>query len=311
MVPIRPGSERDWRALRMLLPEAFHYGSGARALVATSEDGLRIVGAAAVSPRLRSEPALGPRVAVHVIPPCRRRGIGQQLVEACAAAAGNRAAALYAWQPVPAQSDDAQRYRQLGFDRTVTLLEGHTEVERAFSHLNPLYEQVVERGWIPPEARLAPLDAGHAAQIARLHVDYLGGQYEQIIAAVRGELPLRYVPDLSPVLLVEGQIRGFTLARMQAEGIAAVDATVVHPAFRRGWANLWLKFAGACACRDLGIHTLLFYTYDRHTDTRKISRQVGGTIVEMVEPYMRLPRPPRPADGPRPDAPADHIPEPR
>jgi N-acetylglutamate synthase-like GNAT family acetyltransferase len=286
---IRPGADHDWRALRMLIPEAFHHGSGARAFVATAEDDQKVIGAAAISPRLRSEPVSGPRVALHVIPPFRRRGIASRLLASCACiAAGQGAAALYAWQPLLPDSAEARAYAALGFDRSVKVEQGRADVQKSYEYLKPRYDQMVERQYIPASAKLVPLNAAYAGEIARLHVQFLGGRADEIEAQVRGQSPVRYHPDLSPMILFDGQVMGFTLARLWDDGNVLVDSQAIHPLLRQGWANLWLKFAGVCACRDMQIRTILFYSYDRHTDTRKLSRKVGVSSREMIEPYALL-----------------------
>jgi GNAT superfamily N-acetyltransferase len=301
---IRAGGAQDWRALRMLLPQAFFHGSGAQSLVATTEDGRLIIGAAAMSPRLRSHPLPGVSVAAHVVPPYRRRGLGRQLVNACRSLAMQRnASGLYAWQPLAEASEDASAYRRLGFDRTVAVQEGRADVEMGYKHLKPLYDQVMERQWIPAGARLVPYDQADAIEIAKLHVMHLGGQMQEILSRLRGQSPVRYHPRLSPVVLVDGHVMGFTLAQVLAGGMVLVDSTVVDPQLRGGWANLWLKFAGVSECRDMAIHTVVYYTYDNHSDTRKLSRQVGAVSRQLVEPYQVLQH----GDAPPPDAPRDHI----
>jgi len=294
----------------MLIPDAFHHGGGARAIVATSSDGRHIIGAAAVSPRLRSDPVTGPRIALHVIPPFRRRGIGARLLAACAqVAAAERAAALYAWQPLLPESLEARAYAGIGFDRSIRVEEGRADVEKSYQYLKPFFDELVQRQWIPPAAKLVPLSPAYASEIANLHVQYLGGRPDEIAAQVRGELPIRYHPQLSPVILVDGKVMGFTLARLFGERQTLVDSHALHPRLRGGWASLWLKFAGLCACRDLGIATTLFYSYDRHTDTQKLSRKAGVVIREMIEPYILLENP-RFAAAPRPDVPGDRNPPP-
>jgi hypothetical protein len=41
--------------------------------------------------------------------------------------------------------------------------------------------------------------------------------------------------------------------------VKLAESTVVDPSLRGGWANLWLKHAGATASVRLGLHTLLYY----------------------------------------------------
>jgi hypothetical protein len=110
-------------------------------------------------------------------------------------------------------------------------------------------------------------------------------------------------------MLVDGQVMGFTLARMLGSGKTLVDSHAIHPVLRGRWASLWLKFAGVCACRDAGVRTILFYSYAHHTDTQKLSRKSGTVIRELIEPYVLL-EALRPAAAPTPNGPGDHTPEP-
>ena len=270
----------------MLLPAAVHFGSGVRAAVATDGDGL-IVGAAALSARPRADPVSGLRVALHVIPPRRGRGLGRALSEACAdVARGAGAEALYAWGPVDPAAGEP--WRRLGFGHSCTVRESRVSLAAALNYLTPFYERVVAEGWIPPDARLVPLDRADAREVARLHVAQLGGELESLVRRISGNVPPPYHPAMSPVILVNGRVMAFSLALPLPGGIALAESTVVDPSLRGGWANLWLKIAGATESLRLGLHTLLYYTYDRHTDTRKLGRQVGGVTRELVEPYKLL-----------------------
>jgi GNAT superfamily N-acetyltransferase len=115
---IRFGRETDWRALRLLLPGAFHLGSGTTPIVAAEREMGLVVGVAAMASRLRLDPVTGTWVDVHVIPPYRRRGIGRELIDACATAARVQGArALYAWAPMPVADPRVTAWKALGFER--------------------------------------------------------------------------------------------------------------------------------------------------------------------------------------------------
>ena len=274
--------------MRMLLPQAVHHGSKVATLVATDANGL-IVGAAAISPRLRTLPLPGPRCALHVIPPARGKGLGRELADTAAHLArrlGGRA--LYAWDMHEADSRPIAMWARLGFTQTVCVQEARTEVARGLEYLKPIFQGVVERGYIPANARVVPLVQADPLQIARLHVDCLGGIYEEILAALHGETPLRYNAQLSPVVLVDGKVMAFNLCERTGADCGFVHATVVHPSLRDGWANLWLKYRGLCACVDLGVKTLLSHSYDQHRDTRRITRAFGATTRMLLEPYRIL-----------------------
>src|SRR5688500_2342307 len=115
---IRFADERqDWRALRMLLPEAVHHACGCDVLVATDDDASRrIIGAVAVAPLMRRTPLQGPKTAFHVIEAWRRRGVARELRNAAINMAAARGAhALYAADSVDPKSSEAAAWRALGF----------------------------------------------------------------------------------------------------------------------------------------------------------------------------------------------------
>lgn len=272
----------------------------------------RIIAAAALSPRSRTHPEPGPRVAVHVIPPARGQGIGHALVDACASVAKSEGAgALYAWSPITHDAPEAHAWNRLGFDQSCHVLEARADLARALAYLTPYYDRVVADGWIPHNARLVPLNRADPAEVARLQVQHLGGQLDELVSRISGRVPPPYHPEMSPVILVDGRVKAFTLALPLPGGVALAESTVVDPSLRGGWANLWLKVAGASASLRLGLHTLLYYTYDRHTDTRKLGRQVGGSIRDLIEPYRMLSQAHLPtAFAPSPGARDGHIPSP-
>src|SRR5450432_1053612 len=97
---IRPAQQSDYRAARILLPNAVHFGSGCIVVVAESSDDHRVIAAAALSARLRNLPVSGARVDVHVIPPWRKYGIARALIEQMTHVARNLGAkAIFAFNP--------------------------------------------------------------------------------------------------------------------------------------------------------------------------------------------------------------------
>jgi len=272
----------------MLLPAAVHHGSAVWALIAADQSG-QIAGAAAISPRLRAHPMPGPRFAVHVIPPARGKGLGGELTQTGGRFAHSRGAqALYSWDLLEADSPAIAAWAKLGFDQSVRVEEGRADVKRVVDYLEPLYQSVVERRWIPGEARIIPLNQADPRQIARLHVDCLGGTIDDLLRLLRGDAPARYDPALSAAIIVDGRVVGFTLTERTGAASGFVHATVVHPALRKRWANLWLKYHVACRCMESGITTLLYHSYDQHSDTRRFNRVIGATIRTLLEPYRVL-----------------------
>jgi GNAT superfamily N-acetyltransferase len=292
---IRPAHPSDWRALRLLLPNACHFQQAVTAFVAT-DDAHRVIAALAIHPRLRATPLPGPRVDLHVIPPHRRKGIARQLLDTAAAHVRARGGgALYAWSPLPAADPRLPLLHALGFTHQVEIQEGHLLTSRGHARLAPLYQQLRDNAWIPDDARIVPLASANHDDIALLHARHLGGAVPDILARIRGDVPDPVSLHASPVLLVGPRTAGFTFLRTlppatatAAPHVAIVESTVVDPAFRSSWANLYLKFAGFEMALQQGLTDLLYEAHDRHTDTRKFAKQVGATTRTVLHPYKIL-----------------------
>jgi hypothetical protein len=94
---------------------------------------------------------------------------------------------------------------------------------------------------------------------------------------------------------------GFTLGRVRADGVCEIDANVLHPSLRRGWADLLLKLEAGQLLLANGFHTIRYFSLQQHTDTQRITRKVGGRLVGTVV-QMRRELSPAPGALPRPDA---------
>jgi predicted N-acetyltransferase YhbS len=282
---IRPGGKRDWRAARMLLPQAVHLGCGCAVLVANDAQG-HVIGAAALSPRMRTDPVPGSLIAVHVVPPWRRRGIARSLVEQFArilAARGGEA--LYAWDPVVPDGEDAAAWRALGFDRGSSFHRTRVATAEALAQLESYERRMRERGWIPDGAAVVPLADADASNVAALNVAHLGGTTDDLLSRLRGEVPQAYDAQLSLIVTVDDEVRGSLLARVVEPGVALIEANTVDPAARGRWANVLLRVHAGRLLLDNGLATVVFDTRDPHADTRRIAEKLGADTVRMIEPY--------------------------
>jgi hypothetical protein len=59
--------------------------------------------------------------------------------------------------------------------------------------------------------------------------------------------------------------------------VATVDAAIVAPDLRGGWANVWLKLEATRAARTLGVSHFQFTTFDQYSDTRRFTAKLGGS----------------------------------
>lgn len=282
----------------MLLPDAAKASDACRVLVAMAPypqpaDEPRVVGAIATAGSHRNVPIHWPRVSVHVIPPMRRRGIMTALLHAAVASERRRGLgiepdgragtiALAAWSLVAPGSTAEQVWKSLGFTNHVTLAEHEVSLAEAEARLGPLHEQMTQAGWIPEDAQVLPLaqtTPTQQEQLIALHLAHLGGNAQQL----REQLIARrggggFDRDLSMVLLRGGRAVGFTLGGMLPDGACSIDANVLEPAHRLGWANLLLKLTAARVLRARGVERVRFQSCDFHTDTRKTTRMLGGDL---------------------------------
>ena len=282
-------------ACRMLLPQATGPGRRAKLFVAACGTPQRVVGAAALGLDARRETHEGWQVDLRVVVPFRRRGIGRALMrQVVARAEAHGAAALHAWEWVDPDGDAARAWAAFGFAPARRKREYEADIAAASSTLIPLYEQVRAAGYIPAGARIIPLSDADPTAVADLHVQYLGGSRRLLMPLLAGAAPDRYHPKYSRVILLDGRVVGASLGRVMPDGVCEVDAHVLHPSVRMGWANLWLKMEAAERLLEDGIRTMRYFSLERHTDTQRISRQAGCRLLRTVV-QMRRPLAPSPA----------------
>jgi GNAT superfamily N-acetyltransferase len=304
---IRPPTPAERRACRMLLPRATSAGQKSQLHVAVAGADGRLVGAAALGPDLgldtgpaeAGRPRLRWLVDLRVIVPCRRRGIGRALMRRVVEqATAHGIPALYAWEYVEPDGDAARAWAALGFSPCQRRLEFEADIAQARATIMPFYDRALEDGWIPPTARIVPLADADAGAVADLHVRYLGGTRRLLMPLLRGAAPEAFDPTCSRVLTLDGQVVGFTLGRVHADGVCDIDSNVIHPAVRLGWANLWLKYEAASVLLAKGVHTIRYFSLQQHTDTRRVSRQVGARLLRtLVQMRLDLTAPASPTGG--------------
>jgi GNAT superfamily N-acetyltransferase len=295
---LRRAEERlDWRALRMLLPQAVHHGCGCDVLVATDDAASRrLIGAIAIEPQMRLQPYLGPRVALHVIPPWRRRGVGRALVQAAATiSAARHALALYAWNKLAPDSEEASAWRALGFDRAIESSLTRIDAVRAIEVLTPLFDWLRKAGQIPAEAQIVSLCDANPDDVVSLVTTHLAGAGTAPLLKQRlvGNHPKPLEPRLSKVLIYNGQTMGAMLGSPLSRNLGLIEANVVHPALRGGWANIWLKLETTREARDAGYEAFLYETHSQHSDTRSVTKRLDGVVVPRIEPYCLIKTGPR------------------
>jgi N-acetylglutamate synthase-like GNAT family acetyltransferase len=250
-----------------------------------------IIGAAAMTSSCRSEPIRGPGVALEVIEPCRRRGVAKCLLAQLEKAARQTfdAKGLYAAKRVDEDSAEMHRWRWLGFQAT-DMVEDHVlPIEQFESRLGPLVDRMRAKGRIPTNARIVPLYQANPAAVLQLHLDQMGGDRRELYRKLRGKGSSAFHPRYSRVLLIDDIVKGCVLAHRASKRAAQVDAVIVEPVLRGGWANAWLKLEASRRALVLGIREFTFTSFSHYTDTRSFTEKLGGTTVRksvlLVRPF--------------------------
>lgn len=113
-------------------------------------------------------------------------------------------------------------------------------------------------------------------EVLQLHLDHLGGDRETLARKLRGEGAGAFHPRYSRVLTRDGRVVGCILCHRRSQTVAVVDANVVAPELRSGWANVWLKLEATQLALALGITHFHFTSFDHYADTRSFTAKLGG-----------------------------------
>jgi N-acetylglutamate synthase-like GNAT family acetyltransferase len=275
----------------MLLPQL---SETAAAFVAVNDVSELVVGAAAAARLLRTQPLMGPGVALHVIEPCRGRDVGGQLLKALERTLQKtNARALYAAKRVDLTSDEMRDWEQLGFTPCETVEEHILPVANIAARLVPLLERMRSR--IPAKASVVPLYKADYIAVLKFHLDQMGGDRAELTRKLKGHGSGAFLPRQSRVLLVDNQVKGCLLASRLTKETIVVDANIVEPSLRGGWANAWLKLE-AFQGSPPGVTGFSFKSFDHYTDTRSFTRKLGGRTVRTTA-LMYRPIPPTATSG--------------
>lgn len=239
-----------------------------------------VIGAAIMTQALRASERPGPGVAVHVIPPCRGAGVGRKLLqEVLSQAILRRARALYAINRAEFDSAEMHAWQWLGFSACETIEEHELEIAAVEHRLAPLIERMKADGRIPADASIAPLYKADPAAVAQLHVRNLGGDVEAIRQRVEGKGPHPFFRRHSLVLTLGGDVVGCLLGHRLSERAFVIDAVIVDPPLRNGWANLLLRCEAAQRVKHEGASHIQYTSFDHYTDTRRFTQKLGGVTL--------------------------------
>lgn len=133
------------------------------------------------------------------------------------------------------------------------------DVDALLPHLENVVGRLRERRKIPQAAQVVPLEREHFPEVIALHQD-LPCSAEMASLRLVGHAPEgNYCPRRSTVLRLQERVIGAFLVQPDSEAdIAFIYGVAVLTAFRRTWANAFLK---RCAIRHLqrsGIRAVRF-----------------------------------------------------
>jgi hypothetical protein len=174
-------------------------------------------------------------------------------------------------------SEEEQNWASLGFARHEVRCAHEMDVKQSFERLAPVFQQVRDHGWIPPDAKTIPLAEADLDRVCQLHLRYLGGSVRQLLPLLDGTAPNAFDREASVVLLCGGQTVGFTLGWFPEPTVCEINSNVLDPSVRLGWANVLLKYEALQRVMARNATVFRYFTMDRHTDSRRAGKWVGGT----------------------------------
>ena len=260
----------------MLLPQAFPIDHAPELLVALAPDST-MIGAAAVGWVATGDAAAFP-IAVQVVPPWRRRGVGRALIDAAAASVRGEATGLQPWNALADDSEAVGFFLACGFAVHHRVLHFVGDAAAVEALLARHRAWLTERGRIPRNARLVGLQDAPFRELAQLLAREFHNSPAQVLARLHGEAAPPFDAARSVVLLLDGAVVGAQIWTIGDDGVPQVEVNVVNPTLRHGWANVLLTHEGVRAGVAMGTREFRFFCHERVIDTVNIARRSGAKL---------------------------------
>jgi GNAT superfamily N-acetyltransferase len=282
-IVLRPPRGIELRACRMFLPEPLPRRLPTGFLVAVGEQSFQILGAASHAADVyEGQRAL--RVALRVIQPCRRQGVGSQLVNALVSIArGGRYRTIVTCHHSDQGSAGEPFVRAMGFlpRERITVFEFDPRHSR---FLESLRNRMVGVGKIPPTARIVSLDEAPLEQVVQLQVASMGGTTEGVRCMLEEGIKRGSMLPASVVLMIENEVQGVLLVEL-VESSAVVESIIVASSYRGGWANVFLKEAALQRVFACGVREVSFASLTTNRDTLKFATRCSARVAEVKSFY--------------------------
>ena len=171
--------------------------------------------------------------------------------------------------------------------RLLSVEDHDLPTERFEAELGPLFDRMRERGAFPQVRRSFRFTGRTRPPYCNCTLTKWAATAANCIARFAGIGAGAFHPRYSRVLLIDGRVKGCILAHRVAADVAAVDADILDPKLRGGWANVWLKLEATRGALRLGIKTFRFTTFDQYTDTRSFTQRFGGETTRVMQLMYR------------------------
>lgn len=225
---------------------------------------------------------------LHVAPPFRRQGRGHDLLAAVLAAA--QASGAKTLRLVEAMDTaQARWFTGQGFDVWSELNEFSFRIDTSERLLQRLWERLKKT--IPPQAEMITLaeadQRGLSLEIAQHQALAVGGLPSMLLEKMARAQADRDDPDLhvsldkSLVIVLQGTLVAFSLARFDLHRACwMIDGMYVAPAYRDGWATLWMRYELVQTGRRVGrSNEYRVQARSDQTNTASFARKLGAECV--------------------------------
>jgi len=280
-ISVSPATEAEAPAALALIGRTFE--PGLELLVA--RQGGELAGAAGVSWRHPRKVA-GFGLSVCVRPSQRRRGVGRALLRAAADLTAGETPGLWSQLPVDEGSAAAAFAEACGF--AARLREHHFcfDAVGAAKVIGSI-EQFLSRRRTAETAKVVPLRDAPLEEAAWLLSAEFGDGPGATLARLRAEAQTGVIDlDRSSAVMADSRLAAFSLAALH-EDVLRIEAIVVAPQWRGGWASMLLLNALVVEGRRAGATAVRFHCTDEALFTLKLARRLDATCERVTAYYFR------------------------